>query len=116
MSHDEKTTSARYSKKGKEVGGDIELGIIISARPRDKLHGWLMSSSEMFFFGCFKHVLTDGFKMLNQVEAQFLVAKYRLIIVHLLMMMMMIVSEEQRPGWTEHVLTIEWLELYRDRL
>ena len=41
--------------------------------------------------------------MLNQVEAQFLVAKYRLIIVHLLMMMMMIVSEEQRPGWTEHV-------------
>ena len=41
--------------------------------------------------------------MLNQVEAQFLVAKYRLIIVHLLMMMMMIVSAEQRPGWTEHV-------------
>ena len=55
--------------------------------------------------------------MLNQFEAQFLVAKYRFIIVHLLMMMMMmIVSEEQRPGWTEHVVTIEWLDLYRDRL
>ena len=53
--------------------------------------------------------------MLNQFEAQFLVAKYRFIIVHLLMMMM-IVSEEQRPGWTEHVVTIEWLDLYRDRL
>ena len=115
MSHDEKTTSARYSKKGKEVGGDIELGIIISARPRDKLHGWLMSGSACFFL-CLKHVLTGGFKMLNQFEAQFLVAKYRFIIVHLLMMMMMIVSEEQRPGWTEHVVTIEWLDLYRDRL
>jgi hypothetical protein len=53
--------------------------------------------------------------MLNQFEAQFLVAKYRFIIVHLLMMMMMIVSEEQRPGWTEHVSIVHYCLWHSER-